>query len=104
MTIKNVMHKAALPGGEVIIEYSGLELAGTSQPEVRFGDFNAQVTMASNDHIIPKVPESSGDTGTSELIVFANGRTNRPFPYKTGKQVASNFPSIANPAMTAENR
>jgi hypothetical protein len=69
ITIKNVMPKAALPGGEVIIEYSGLELAGTSQPEVRFGDFNAQVTMASNDHIIAKVPESSAETGTSDLIV-----------------------------------
>ena len=102
ITIKNVMPKAALPGGEVIIEYSGLELAGTSQPEVRFGDFNAQVTMASNDHIIAKVPESSAETGTSELIVSTNGRTSRPFPYEVGKKLASNLHPVANPAIDTE--
>ncbi len=92
ITIKNVMPKAALPGGEVIIEYSGLELAGTSQPEVRFGDFNAQVTMASNDHIIAKVPESSAETGTSDLIVSTNGRTSRPSKYKvTSKGAVTPF-------------
>ena len=102
ITIKNVMPKAALPGGEVIIEYSGLELAGTSQPEVRFGDFNAQVTMASNDHIIAKVPESSAETGTSDLIVSTNSRTSRPFPYEVGKKLASNLHPVANPAIDTE--
>ena len=61
ITIKNVVPKAALPGGEVVIEYAGHELVGTARPEVRFGDFNAQITMASNDHIIAKVPESSAE-------------------------------------------
>src|SRR6266853_6538687 len=102
ITIKNVMPKAALPGGEVIIEYSGLELAGTSQPEVRFGDFNAQVTMASNDHIIAKVPESSAETRTSDLIVSTNGDTSRPFPYEVGKKLASNLHPVANPAIDTE--
>src|SRR6267142_1988275 len=96
------MPKAALPGGEVIIEYSGLELAGTSQPEVRFGDFNAQVTMASNDHIIARVPEPSAETGTSELIVATNGHTSRPFPYEVGKKLASNLHPVANPAIDTE--
>src|SRR5204862_892882 len=102
ITIKNVMPKAALPGGEVVIEYSGLELAGTSQPEVRFGDFSAQVTMASNDHIIAKVPEPSSETGTSELIVATNGHTSRPFPYEVGKKLASNLHPVANPAIDTE--
>src|SRR5438094_2327783 len=102
ITIKNVLPKAALPGGEVVIEYSGRELAGTSQPEVRFGDFNAQVTMASNDHIIAKVPESSAETGTSELIVATNGRTSRPFPYEVGRKLASNLHPVANPAIDSD--
>src|SRR5207245_10787488 len=58
ITIKDVAPKAALPGGEVVIEYSGRELAGSARPEVRFGDFTAQVMMASSDHIIAKVPDS----------------------------------------------
>src|SRR5947208_8244053 len=102
ITIKNVVPKAALPGGEVVIEYSGRELAGTSQPEVRFGDFNAQVTMASSDHIIAKVPDSSAELGTSELVVATNGDTSRPFPYEVGKKLASNLHPVANPAIDSE--
>src|SRR5438552_10076302 len=100
--INNVRPKAALPGGEVIIEYSGRELAGTSQPKVRFGDFSAQVTMASSDQIMAKVPESSADSGTSELVIATNGDTSRPFPYEIGKKLASNLHPVANPAIDPE--
>jgi hypothetical protein len=102
ITIKNVVPKAALPGGEVVIEYSGRELAGTSQPEVRFGDFSAQVTMASSEQIIAKVPESSAELGTSELIVATNGDTSTPFPYEIGRKLASNLHPVANPAIDGE--
>ena len=102
LTIKNVMPKAALPGGEVVIEYTGRELAGTSQPEVRFGDFSAQVTMASSAQIIAKVPEPSAEVGTSELIVATNGDTSTPFHYEIGKKIASNLHPVANPAIDGE--
>src|ERR1051326_8224777 len=102
ISIKNVVPRAALPGGEVVIEYSGRELAGTSQPEVRFGGFSAQVTMASSDHIIAKVPESSAELGASELVVSTNGDTSRPFPYEIGKKLASNLHPVANPAIDGE--
>ena len=102
ITIKNVVPKAALPGGEVVIEYSGRELAGTSQPQVRFGDFSAQVTMASSEQIIAKVPESSSELGTSELVVATNGDTSTPFPYEIGRKLASNLHPVANPAIDAE--
>jgi hypothetical protein len=99
ITIKNVVPKAALPGGEVVIEYSGRELAGTSQPEVRFGDFSAQVTMASSAQIIAKVPEPSAEVGTSELVVATNGDISTPFHYEIGKKIASNLHPVANPAV-----
>jgi len=102
ITIKNVMPRAALPGGEVVIEYSGHALEGTSRPEVRFGDFSAQVTLASSDYIIAKVPESSAELGTSELVVSTNGDTSRPFPYEIGKKLASNLHPVANPAVDTE--
>jgi len=99
ITIKSVMPRAALPGGEVVIEYSGHSLEGTSRPEVRFGDFSAQVTLASSDYIIAKVPESSAELGTSELVVATNGDTSRPFPYEIGKKLAPNLHPVANPAI-----
>jgi sugar lactone lactonase YvrE len=102
ITIKNVMPKAALPGGEVVIEYSGRELEGTSQPEVRFGDVSAQVTLASRDYIIAKVPESSAEVGTSEVVIATNGDTSRPFPYEIGRKLASNLHPVANPAIDAD--
>src|SRR5436305_9650830 len=102
ITIKNVVPKAALPGGEVVIEYAGHELVGTARPEVRFGDFSAQITVASNDHIIAKVPESSAEIGTHEVVVSTNGDTSRPFPYEVGKKLASNLHPVANPALDAE--
>src|SRR5438093_8134386 len=58
--------------------------------------------MASNEHIIAKVPESSAETGTFELIVSTNGRTSRPFPYEVGKKLASNLHPVANPAIDTE--
>jgi hypothetical protein len=102
ITIKNVVPRAALPGGEVVIEYAGRELAGTSQPQVRFGDFLAQVTMASSEQIIAKVPESSAELGTSELVVATNGDTSTPFPYEIGKKLASNLHPVANPAIDGQ--
>ena len=100
--IKNVVPKAALPGGEVTIQYEGMDLAGTSQPEVRFGSFSAQVMLASNEHLIAKVPEPSSETGTSELVVATNGNTSRPFPYEVGKRLASNLYPVGNPAVDRE--
>ena len=80
ITIKRVIPKAALPGGEVTIEYAAGNLAGSFQPEVRFGDYAAQITIASDKLIVAKVPESSSETGTSELSVANNGARSAPVP------------------------
>jgi sugar lactone lactonase YvrE len=102
ITIKNVLPKAALPGGEVVIECAGFKLQATSQPEVRFGDFSGQVTLATNDHIIVKVPLTSAETGTSVLVVQTNGSRSDPFPYEVGKKIASNLHPVANPAIDGD--
>ena len=102
ITIKRVLPKAALPGGEVLIEYAGFELHGDCQPEVRFGEHEAQITIASSDMIIAKVPESSSETGTSELWVANNGSASAPYPYEVGKRLATNLHPVANPAIDSE--
>ncbi len=101
--IKRVLPQAALPGGEVMIEYGGVELQGDHQPEVRFGDYAAQVTIASNEVIVAKVPESLSETGTSELSVANNGDSSGPFPYQVGKRLATNLHPVANPAVDSED-
>jgi sugar lactone lactonase YvrE len=102
ITIKRVLPQAALPGGEVMIEYGGSELHGDRQPQVRFGDYAAQVTIASDEVIVAKVPESSSETGTSELSIANNGDSSPPFPYEVGKRLAANLHPVANPAVDSE--
>jgi hypothetical protein len=102
ITIKQVLPKAALPGGEVRIEYGGVELEGTGRPEVHFGEHTGHTTIASDSVIVAKVPESSSETGTSELWVSENGASSAPVPYEIGKRVATNLHPVANPAIDSE--
>jgi len=91
-----------LPGGEIVLAYSGFDLRGTSRPEVRFGDFSGQVTLASNDQIVVRVPESSAELGTSELRLTNNARASKPFHYEIGKRLAANLHPVANPAIDTD--
>jgi sugar lactone lactonase YvrE len=100
--IKSVSPMAALPGGEVTIQCSGITLQATSIPEVRFGDFAGQVTSASSEQIVVKVPESSAESGTSDLRVGKNGHISAAFRYEVGKRLAGNVHPVANPAIDTD--
>lgn len=100
--ISKVQPQAALPGGEVRIEYTGTVLEGTHCPEVRFGSYNGQVLIASNDVIVARVPESSAEHGTSNLTVCDNGSESTGYPYQTGRRLATNLHPVANPALDSE--
>lgn len=100
--IRKVLPQAALPGGEVRIEYAGSPLEGTHRPEVRFGRFDAQILIASSRTIVAAVPESSSEEGTTNLTVSANGDQGTEYPYETGKRLATNIHPVANPALDAE--
>lgn len=102
ITINRVIPKAALPGGEVTIEYGGIPPDGNHRPEVRFGEHAAQVMIASDSVIVARVPESSSETGTSELFVADNGSASSPFPYLVGKRLATNLHPVANPAVDSD--
>lgn len=102
LRIQNVTPQAAIPGGEVVIEYSSSIAHGTVQPEVRFGDYSGQVTIASDQRIIVRVPELSSDAGTEDLRVSTNGDSSKPFPYEIGKRLASNLYPVSNPAVDSD--
>jgi hypothetical protein len=99
IAIKNVTPAAALPGGEVVIEYAGPELSGAFPPEVRFGASAGQVMLSSRESIMVKVPEACADTGASELRVANNGDASRPYRYEVGRRIATNLHPVANPAI-----
>jgi len=101
INIKSVTPLAALPGGEVTIEYSGMTLDGTSSPAVLFGDVVGQVMLASENRMVAKVPEASSDLGSSNLRVSKNGSV-ATFNYQVGKRLAQNVHPVANPAVDTE--
>jgi sugar lactone lactonase YvrE len=100
--ISSVSPRAALPGGEVTIHCSGIQLQGTSIPEVHFGDIVGQVTMASSERIVARVPEASAELGASELRVTKNGDASAPFRYEVGRRIAANLHPVANPAIDTD--
>jgi sugar lactone lactonase YvrE len=102
ISILNVTPQAALPGGEVVIEYSSSTDHGAMQPDVRFGDYSGQVTVASSSKIMVRVPELSADSGTEDLRVSSDGNTSLPFHYKIGKRLASNLYPVSNPAVDTD--
>ncbi len=102
ITIKQVLPKAALPGGEVRVECDGIDLQGTHRPEVHFGEHTGQTTIASDEVIVARVPAASAETGASELRVSGNGASSAPVPYEIGKRLATNLHPVANPAIDSD--
>jgi sugar lactone lactonase YvrE len=100
--IDKITPQAALPGGEIVIKYSGAGMHEVSQPEVRFGDFPAQVTVASSEQIVARVPEPAAEQGTTDIRVSSNGQTSLPFRYEIGKRLAANLHPVANPAVDSD--
>ena len=69
---------------------------------MRFGDHPGQVTSASSEQIVVRVPESSAEAGTSDLRVTKNGSASVPFRYAVGKRLAANLHPVANPAIDTD--
>jgi hypothetical protein len=102
IAINKVTPPAALPGGEVVIDYAGPELSGPLPPEVRFGNAVGQVVLSSRDSIMVKVPEACAESGASELRVSNNGDASKPYRYEVGKRLAANLHPVANPAIDVD--
>jgi sugar lactone lactonase YvrE len=100
--IESVRPPAALPGGDVKIEYEGPATEASRHPEVRFGEFDAQVVIASSRTIVARVPEQSSETGTTSLTVCGNGEARADVPYETGRRLATNLHPVGNPALDAD--
>ena len=58
--------------------------------------------MASDEHIVVKVPEPSAELGTSELRVSKNGSSSTAVRYEVGRRLATNLHPVANPAIDTD--
>lgn len=96
--IERIAPTAAIPGGEISIYGSGFAARNGSRPIVRFGETEANLSLASATRLIARVPE--GATG-GMLQVAAAGHESPPHPVAIGLQIADNLHPVANPAVDA---
>src|SRR5271156_3698081 len=97
--IERVAPSAAIPGGEIVIYGSGFAPPPRSQPVVRFGETEANLSLASESRLIAKVPE--GASGGMVRVAMADHES-APHPVSIGVEVADNLHPVANPAVDAE--
>src|SRR5271156_5128385 len=97
--IERVAPSAAIPGGEIVIYGSGFAPRNRSQPVVRFGETEANLSLASESRLIAKVPE--GASGGMVRVAMADHES-APHPVSIGVQIADNLHPVGNPAVDAD--
>jgi hypothetical protein len=94
--IESVAPAAAIPGGEVEIRGSGFASRTLVRPQVRFGEAEATLALASPQRLLVRVPEGANG---GVVRVVASERESQPFPIAVGMQIADNLHPVASPAV-----
>jgi sugar lactone lactonase YvrE len=96
--VEQVMPRAAIPGGEIILRGHGLTENGHTRPLVRFGDLAGNLTMSSTNRLVVRVPEgvTSGD-----VTVDTGRAVSAPVSVAVGLTIAEGLHPVANPAVDA---
>lgn len=96
--IEEVTPHAAIPGGEIALRGHGFTENGKTRPLVRFGDLAGNLTVASRNWLVVRVPEgvTSGD-----VTVDSGRAVSAPVSVAVGLTIAENLHPVANPAVDA---
>src|SRR6267378_1694216 len=97
--IESVAPAAAIPGGEVEIRGSGFATRTHLRPQVRFGEAEATLALASPQRLVARVPEGANG---GVVRVATPEHESQPFPSAVGMQIADNLHPVANPAVDQE--
>lgn len=96
-SITSVEPAAAIPGGEIHIR--GRYLASAGRPSVRFGTRPAHLTIAGDDYVVARVPESAT---VGELVLATGALESDMRETHIGIQIADSLHPVANPAVDSE--
>jgi sugar lactone lactonase YvrE len=94
--IESVAPAAAIPGGEVEIRGSGFATRNHVRPQVRFGEVEGTLALASPQRLVARVPEGANG---GVVRVVASEHESQPFPIAVGMQIADNLHPVASPAV-----
>jgi len=97
--IENVAPAAALPGGEIRINGSGLRPVELKRPRVQFGEIDGAVVISSDAFVVARVPEGAT---SGPVVVAANGAVSNAETVKVAVPIADNLHPVTNPAIDAE--
>jgi sugar lactone lactonase YvrE len=97
--IESLVPSAALPGGEIRINGSGLRPAELKRPRVQFGEVDGAVVISSDAFVVARVPEGAT---SGPVVVAANGAVSNSQMVKVAVPIADNLHPVTSPALDAE--
>lgn len=97
--IESVTPEAALPGGEVRINGSGLKPPELARPIVEFGATEGAIVVSSDNFVVARVPEGAE---SGNLIVRTDGHESNPGMLRVGLLMADNLHPVTSPAVDAK--
>src|SRR5450432_148528 len=96
--LDSVSPRAALPGGEVRFQGSGLRPDELARPQVRFGEQAGAVLIGSDDFVVARVPEGAS---SGPAVVATNGHFSNPLEVRVASLIADTLHPVTNPAIDA---
>src|SRR5258705_8248708 len=97
--IESVSPGAALPGGEIRINGSGLRPTELKRPRVQFGEIDGAVVISSDAFVVARVPEGAT---SGPVVVATNGAVSNAQVVRVAVPIADNLHPVTNPAIDGE--
>ena len=97
--IEGVAPAAAIPGGEVEIRGSGFATRTHLRPQVRFGEAEGTLALASSQRLVARVPEGAT---SGPVVVATNGHVSNSHTVKVAVPIAENLHPVTSPALDSE--
>ena len=94
--ITDISPSAALPGGNIQIQWSGKPLKAFSRPAVYFNDLPAHLISASSELIVAQVP---ADARSGKIWFTLEDEESNSLPVEIARLLASDLHPVANPAL-----
>jgi DNA-binding beta-propeller fold protein YncE len=88
----------SIPGGELVIECTDIEINNPSEVFVYFDDLPGRIVGASNERFVVIVPENF-DRGMAKIVIENGNNRTEPFDIVIGKKLSDNLHLVANPAV-----
>src|SRR5205814_8343926 len=99
--IINIDPPYAIPGGEIVIDYTDFDSSSLSQCSVLFGDTAAQIVALGPRRVLAQVPETKD--GEVAVRLKNKGNLSEPAGLTVAKKLAGDLHPVANPAFDPDD-